>query len=358
MSSRNSTRNANKTNWLECGKCKGFDIFQSGVLEGDADTKNAKDLKYECRMCKLETRQLNFEEIWAKRTQNFELTLTRRINQVQTDVNALCARMLKIERPNEEVCVDEARREMASDLLVNDLLREDKFEALEGKVSVLEDRVTAFEVHVAEVKQDWPKPEEWKEIKAKRGQKGRAAASSEGKPMSFAEKYKNRKRDTVHVIGDSLVRGVGKKLEANSHMFTATSRPGYKIEDIEKEVSRLQNNKDRHLVVMVGTNNCQEDYSEEMLEKYEKLIKQCKSVESRAVTIVGIPRRCDLDSEQDSRRIGVNKRLALKCKEYKVEYIGYECGRNRLARDGLHLNDLGQDEFAQVIFTHCKYFLG
>ena len=44
------------------------------------------------------------------------------------------------------------------------------------------------------------------------------------------------------------------------------------------------------------------------------------------------------------------------CEENDVEYIDYDVGRSKLARDGLHLNHLGQDELARAIHGHCKGF--
>ena len=73
--------------------------------------------------------------------------------------------------------------------------------------------------------------------------------------------------------------------------------------------------------------------------------------------MIGIPTRYDVNGLESSRRIGMNIRLKQLCKEKKVQYIEYECSRNRLWRDGLHLNETGQRELAKQIFDHCINFL-
>ena len=95
-----------------------------------------------------------------------------------------------------------------------------------------------------------------------------------------------------------------------------------------------------------------------MLAKYKSLVEESKNlIKNRIVSVVGIPRRVDLSNFHNSRRIGVNKRLNELCEAMNVEFIDYEPVDNRLARDGLHLNHLGQDDLGRKIFQHCKRFL-
>ena len=80
-------------------------------------------------------------------------------------------------------------------------------------------------------------------------------------------------------------------------------------------------------------------------------------MKNRRVSMVGIPNRFDLSGYQNSRRIGVNLQLEKMCRELDIEFITYEPYRSRIAKDGLHLNHVGQDELARKIFEHCKSFL-
>ena len=111
----------------------------------------------------------------------------------------------------------------------------------------------------------------------------------------------------------------------------------------------MDNNKDRHVVIMVGTNNIKQEGSEVVLKKYKKLIDVCKGKENRAVTIVGILRRY-VNRLQKSRRFGVHSRLRKTCKSQEIEFIRYKPERSKVDRYGLHLNDEGQDDLAGMIF--------
>jgi len=72
---------------------------------------------------------------------------------------------------------------------------------------------------------------------------------------------------------------------------------------------------------------------------------------------MGIPRRYDIGLEYESRRYNANLKLEKMCKKEGVEFLLLETARSRLARDGLHFNNLGQEEMAQAIFKHCRGFL-
>ena len=159
------------------------------------------------------------------------------------------------------------------------------------------------------------------------------------------------------MVGDSLARGVGTKLEQQSHMVTTRSRGGARIENVTEEIELLKDNPDRHLVILVGTNNVQNETSETIRTKYKSLLETSKKVKNRRVSVIGIPRRFDLSGYQNSRRIGVNLQLEKMCSELEIDFIEHEPYRSRIARDGLHLNHVGQDELARKIFEHCKSFL-
>jgi lysophospholipase L1-like esterase len=174
---------------------------------------------------------------------------------------------------------------------------------------------------------------------------------------SFAEKFKSKAKDTIVLVGDSLARGVGQKLEQQSHMVTTKSRGGARIEQVTEQIGLLQDNVDRHLLVLVGTNNVENDSSEAIRLKYRSLLEASKKVKNRKVSVIGIPRRYDLSGYQNSRRIGANLELERMCVERDIGFIAYEPYRSRIAKDELHFNHVGQDELARKIFEHCKSFL-
>ena len=108
-------------------------------------------------------------------------------------------------------------------------------------------------------------------------------------------------------MGDFLARGVGIKLERQSHMFSKYSKSGAKIEEMTEHVKKLEGKEDRHLVFVVGTNNIEVDGSEIVLSKYQKLIEEAKKVKNRKISVVGILKRTDVGVYVESKRIGVTE---------------------------------------------------
>ena len=338
-------------NWVECDRCKEWNLFENCNLGAKYDEKKVKDMKFECRMCKMESRQVEVGKLQSV------------VNDLEVTVQGLEERLIRLERvaekQHERMSVESAAieakikvmsDETASKVAVNDVSCDERVSKMGKSVDELKDRLKAFEIIVSE---EWPKvgdgEEKWNEVKARR--------SNRKKEESFGERFKHKPIDTVVVIGDSLTGGVGRKLEANSHMYTTKCMRGARIEDVEREVGKLEGKEDRHLVLMVGTNNIKIEGSESIFKKYESLVKCSKTIKNRAVSVVGIPTRYDVDAVQNSRRLGMNSRVKELCSKNDVQYIEFECGRSRLGRDGLHLNSIGQDEVAGMIFTHCKDFL-
>ena len=75
---------------------------------------------------------------------------------------------------------------------------------------------------------------------------------------SFEQMHKNKKDETVLLIGDSLARGVGNHLKSQHCMFDSLAFDDAKIENITKKVKELKDN-ESHIVLMVGTNNLKLD---------------------------------------------------------------------------------------------------
>lgn len=273
-----------------------------------------------------------------------------RLNKRMDDVeNGQIAQGLQVEDKFKDVA-----SECAAQLGSSELRCEGKIEVLGSKLQEIGDKTTAIELRLGEIvemSKDWPTPQEAKSVKLDKKNKVNEMGPS------FADKIKGKAKDTIVLIGDSLARGVGAKLEQQCHIVTTKSRGGAKIEHATEQVGLLQNNEDRHLVVLVGTNNIQEETSETIRLKYKSLLETSKKVKNRKVSVVGIPKRLDLSGYQNSRRIGTNLQLAKMCKELDIEFITYEPYPSRIAKDGLHLNHLGQDELARTIFEHCRSFL-
>jgi hypothetical protein len=103
---------------------------------------------------------------------------------------------------------------------------------------------------------------------------------------------RGKTKDTITFLGDSLVRNVGASLEHQlPGVVTVGSKSGAKIEQVMEEVQKLPNSDSRHLVVLVGTNNLKTQGTETIRKKFDDLVAACKQVQSRKVTVVGIPKR-------------------------------------------------------------------
>lgn len=300
-----------------------------------------------------------------------------RLKAIETAIEVIMARLTTIdERVNElnplskrleeaeskqaitELGLDEKIKDVSietdSKVASSELRCEDKLKDVATNLQVIADKTIALEMKVSEMSKEWPTPREAMLLST---QKRSVNATGETNKPSFAEKHKSRPKDTVLLIGDSLARGVGAKLEQQSNFVTAVAKGGAKIEDITVVISKLEKREDRHLVVLVGTNNIEEEGNISIVDKYSKLLDECGKVGNRKISLVGIPRRLDLNSYGNSKRIGVNLWLKELCQEKNAEFISYEPGNRMIARDGLHLNDAGQDELGRAIFCHCKSFL-
>lgn len=283
-----------------------------------------------------------------------------RLAKIESKLEMLDKRLIQVENGyvareiQEDDKIKEAASEWNNKITSSELKCEGRVEELGAKLQEVCDKTTAIELRLGDLSQlskDWPTLQEASLVKERKN------TEVHRKCVSFAEKFKEKAKDTIVLIGDSLARGVGAKLEQQSHMVTTMSRGGARIENITEQVGLLQDNDDRHLVVLVGTNNIQNEASEAIRLKYKSLLETCKKVKNRKVSLIGIPQRFDLTGYQNSRRIGVNLQLEKLCKEHDIEFILHEPYRSRIAKDGLHFNYLGQVELARKIFDHCKGFL-
>lgn len=285
-----------------------------------------------------------------------------RLGKLEAKLESMDKRMIEIENTivASEIQVDDKIKaemsEWSDKISSSELRQEGLVEELRTKLQVVNDMTTAIEMRLSELtlsSKDWPTVKEASLIKETKNKN----TDVQRKRVSYAEKFKHKAKDTIVLIGDSLARGVGEKLEFQSSMVTTMSKGGAKIENITEQVGSLQDNEERHLVVLAGTNNIKNETSEIIKTKYRSLLEACRKTKNRRISIIGIPQRFDLSGYQNSRRIGVNEKLEALCKEFGVEYIQHEPYRSRLAKDGLHLNNLGQDELARKIFSHCISFL-
>ena len=171
--------------------------------------------------------------------------------------------------------------------------------------------------------------------------------------------------DTILVIGDSLARGAGYKLQkqCGRQIVEVRSAGGARLKQIEQNISLLEKSNLRHIAIIGGTNDLQTTMTEEIEESYKKIISTAEQKGSNSITIVGIPKRYDLGRGSyyeriERKRLLVNMKLKKICAEKGITYLQYEPERSRVHGDGLHFNSWGQNELGQAIFGKIKSFLG
>src|SRR6218665_1118402 len=166
----------------------------------------------------------------------------------------------------------------------------------------------------------------------------------------------NKRKDRVLLVGDSLVRHVGRNLEQQCLGLKTVCKPGGRIEQIVSEVEK-RGDKEEAVIVHVGTNNLRMDETEEIMKKYEEMIQRLKKERLGEVVVMGILPRQDLSEALESKRVEVNRRLKEMCGVSKVRYCDVKFNPWRggfLGRDGLHLNARGADMVARQVFMMMK----
>ena len=343
--SKSASKSGERQTWVQCDSCRECELLGNDGVDTERDEKKVQESKFVCRLCRMEARLAVCEllEFRLKGVEDAMEVLTAKIEKVESVVadQLVTGKDLEVDLEGK---LKVASQEVDSKVAVSGFSFEGRVNELQKTVDELRDRIKAYETLVIE----WPKIGEGTQ---------KADKARKAKGVSFAEKFKNKGDDTIVVMGDSLVRGVGLKLQTQSQMCSTVCKGGARIEDIEEEIGKLQDNEDRHLVVMVGTNNVKVDGSEVVYKKYERLVESLKKIKNRAVTLIGIPRRYDVGGLVNSRRWNINARLKELCSTSDIKYLEYECGESRLGQDRLHLNGFGQDELARMIFCHCKSFL-
>ena len=165
----------------------------------------------------------------------------------------------------------------------------------------------------------------------------------------------SQRKTRVLLVGDSLVRHVGRNLEQQCVGLSTVCKPGGKIEQMVPEIEKRC--KEDTVIVQVDTNNLRMDETEEMMKKYDEMIQRLKAERLGEVVVMGILPRQDLSEALDSKRVEVNRRLKEMCVESKVRYCDVEFNPWRgglLGRDGLHLNARGADMVARQVFMRMK----
>ena len=167
---------------------------------------------------------------------------------------------------------------------------------------------------------------------------------------------------TSFLIGDSIIRQqltefCGRRKEKR-RLFCV---PGAGVDDITSlfdQVSEEATNESL-FVLHTGTNDVRKTRSEELLDRYRKLIQQYKTKSSN-IMISGVLPRISADNVFFSKAFSLNNRLENLCKEHGIEFVNMwnEFYNKTLLfkEDGLHLSPVGAARFGRLLNEAVRRF--
>ena len=159
----------------------------------------------------------------------------------------------------------------------------------------------------------------------------------------------------VRMVGDSIIRGqlsefCGRAPRSRKRFCI----PGGDVDDVCDALDYVTNDMSNEslLLVHVGSNNIPRTRSEELLEKYKKMIDKIKC-KTNNILISGVLPRIGAANVFFSRAFSLNNRLESLCRQEGVQFINtwnhfYEQPL-MFSGDGLHLNAVGSARFGRLM---------
>ena len=157
------------------------------------------------------------------------------------------------------------------------------------------------------------------------------------------------------MVRDQLVEFCGRSSNGRRKRFCY---PGARLDDITAICDDVTREADCNTlyVLHVGTNDVKSTRSEELLEKYRRLIQQykCKANASNIV-ISGILPRVWEEREFYNKGFSTNSRLKSLCAEESVHFLNFwdnfYYDTDLYRADGVHLNAVGAARFGRLLCT-------
>ena len=187
--------------------------------------------------------------------------------------------------------------------------------------------------------------------------------NTQGVNMHNGDMFSDCESQTV-CIGDSLVRGLGVSFASNTKGKKRQVEvvPGAKIKCVVDRVKQTSISKDCCLVVNVGSNDVHTPgriSSDDIVRKYKQLIREMKQKSNRCI-LNGILPRMGSNYHTTGQIIDINKRLGIMCEKDNVGFVDawdlFEGRKYMLARDGIHLSNIGTKKLGQILNTAVYKF--
>ena len=137
--------------------------------------------------------------------------------------------------------------------------------------------------------------------------------------------------------------------------------PGGRLDHITAacEEATSGSTNDTLFIVHAGTNDVHHSRSEELMEKYKRMIQTYKA-KTNNIVISGILPRIRATNTFYSKAFSINQRLKTLCSQENVDFISmwddFYDKNDLFLRDGLHLNDVGSARFGRLISDKVSHF--
>lgn len=168
--------------------------------------------------------------------------------------------------------------------------------------------------------------------------------------------------EETRLVGDSIIRG-----QLTEFCGRAPNRrkrfciPGASLDDVDAAIDEVTNGATSNTLFLIhaGTNDITRTRSEELLEKYKKVIRNYKT-KSNNVLISGVLPRIDTEPVFYSKAFSLNNRLESLCLQEGVEFVNHWNQffeqPTLFAKDGLHLNSIGSARFGRLLSESIRVF--
>jgi hypothetical protein len=164
------------------------------------------------------------------------------------------------------------------------------------------------------------------------------------------------------LVGDSMIRQqlteFCGRVKRRRRLFCM---PGGGIDDVTDMMDKVSEEATAEslFVIHAGTNDVRRTRSEELLDKYRKLIQQYKTKSSNII-ISGVLPRIAAEDLFYSKAFSLNNRLRNLCKDHGVEFVdAWNDFYNRTGlfhSDGLHLSAVGAARFGRLLSEAVRSF--
>ncbi|MFV0544471.1 MAG: GDSL-type esterase/lipase family protein, partial [Marinicella pacifica] len=168
--------------------------------------------------------------------------------------------------------------------------------------------------------------------------------------------------EEVRLVGDSMVRGQLSEFCARAPKSRKRfCIPGGGVDDVIATVEEVANQAPSNTtyVIHVGTNDVQRTASEDLLNKYRRMIGKFKE-KTNNVIISGIIPRMRAGSRFYDSATSINRRLATMCREENVGFVDtwnhFFFDRSLFSDDDIHLNQVGAARFGRLLNDAVKEF--